>query len=354
MAGKEGDKKPPAAPPKAPAAAVPAAPKKTAGGSSFDLGGVKTASLRKPPPPVATGKVPAVGSRSPGVAGPTNAKPRPFDTLDSEVTVPGGPRLPTLSEVRKLTGSTAADLKPVPEKMMTPFTSAQPVLVRPPTVFQKQMQTSGFEDDEKTNTDIILGNVTGPELDADEEDEVTVTTALHDGLLPAREVTSVDTWKAVNAPMQSRPGRRTAVLYQNVIEQFACGYNQRYQVDESGKSKTHIFVWDVTRAMNCEVPHFAGGRETTLGQMVDWLRFEGHSRGWKKANAQQAAEAADRGEAVLALPQDGKSRLLAVVRPGGVDDGGFPRVAAAIDEVGNDMAAPDALKTRLIAYYVHE
>ena len=345
MAGKEGDKKP-AAP--APKPAAPAAPKKPAE-SSFDLGAMKTASLRKPPPPVATGKV-AV----PPVKGPGMARPRGFDTMDSEVTVPGGAPL-SLASLERITGSTSKDLKPVPEKMMTPFTSAQPVLVRPPTVFQKKMQASGFDDDEKTNTDIILGNAVGPELDADEEDEVTVTTALHDGLLPAREVTSVDTWKAVNAPMQSKPGRRTAILYQNVIDQFACGYNQRYVVEEgSGKSKTHIFVWDVTRAMNCEVPHFASGRETTLGQMVDWLRFEGHSRGWKKANAQQAAEAADRGEAVLALPQDGKSRLLAVVRPGGLDAENFPRVAAAIDEVGNDMPAHEALKTRLIAYYTHE
>ncbi|MBS1150722.1 MAG: Muramidase (flagellum-specific) [Myxococcaceae bacterium] len=342
MAGKEGDKKPPAAPP------APAAPKKSAE-SSFDLGAVKPAPARKPGPPVPTGKTGVAQARPPGIA-----RPRPFDTLDSEDTVPGAARLPSLSDMRKITGSTTPDLKPVPEKMLTPFTSAQPVLVRPPNVFQKQLQSSGFDDDEKTNTDALLGNFTGPKLDADEEDEITVTTALHDGLLPAREVTSVDTWKAVNAPMTSKQGRRTAVLYQNVIEQFACGYNQRYQVDASGKSKTHIFVWDVTRAMGCEVPHFVGGRETTLGQMVDWLRFEGHTRGWKKANAAQAIEAADRGEAVLAVPQEGKLRMLAVVRPGGADAQGMPRVAAAIDEVGNDMPATDALKTPLIAYYVHE
>ncbi len=258
------------------------------------------------------------------------ARAKPFDTDDAEVTVPG-----------------AAPL-------LMPFTAPHQVLVRPPTVFQKHRHSSGFDDDdERTNTDVLLGNVAGLALDADEEDEVTVTTALHDGLLPAREVTSVDTWKAVNAPMQSKPGRRTAVLYQNVIDQFASGYNQRYQVDASGKSKTHVFVWDVTRAMNCEVPHFAGGRETTLGQMVDWLRFEGHTRGWQKANAEAATAAADRGEAVLAVPQEGKLRLLAVVRPGGLGPDGFPRVAAAIEDTGNDLPAPDALTTRLITYYVH-
>ncbi len=327
LAGKDADRKPPAP--------APPPPKKSAD-SSFDLGLAR--------PPAKTGPI----------ARPVPNKARPFDTLDSEVTVPGGARLPSLAEMRQLTGATSKDLKPVPEKMLTPFTSAQPVLVRPPTQYQKRMQSSGFDDEENTQTDALLGNVSGPALDADEEDEITVTTALHDGLLPAREVTSVDTWKAVNAPMQSKPGRRSAIIYQNVIEQFACGYNQRYTVDNPLKSKTHVFVWDVTRAMNCEVPHFAGGRETTLGQMVDWLRFEAHTRGWRKANVQHAIAAANRGEAVLAVPQDGKQRWLAVVRPGELDAEGFPRVAAAIDEVGNDMAAHEALKTRLIAYYVHE
>jgi len=273
--------------------------------------------------------------------------------MDSETTVPGGVRLPSLSDMRKITGANNATAKPA-EKMMTPFTSAQPVLVRPPNVFQKQMQNSGFDEDEKTNTDMILGNVTAPKLDEDEEDEITVTTVLHDGMLPAKEVISTDTWKAVNAPMQSKPGRRTAVLLQNVIDQFACGYNQRYQMDAAGKSKAHIFVWDVTRAMNCEVPHFAGGRETTLGQMVDWLRFESHTRGWRKANATQAAEAAEHGFPALAVPQDGKLRMLAVVRPGGLQPDGHPRVATEIEDVGNEMAAGDALQTKLITYYVHE
>lgn len=302
--------------------------------------------------PTVAGK-PAV--KPPGVAAPAAppAKPRPFDTMDSETTVPGGVRLPSLSDMRKITGANNATAKPA-EKMMTPFTSAQPVLVRPPNVFQKQMQNSGFDEDEKTNTDMILGNVTAPKLDEDEEDEITVTTVLHDGMLPAKEVISTDTWKAVNAPMQSKPGRRTAVLLQNVIDQFACGYNQRYQMDAAGKSKAHIFVWDVTRAMNCEVPHFAGGRETTLGQMVDWLRFESHTRGWRKANATQAAEAAEHGFPALAVPQDGKLRMLAVVRPGGLQPDGHPRVATAIEDVGNEMAAGDALQTKLITYYVHE
>lgn len=340
MAGKEGDKKPPA-PPAKPAAAPLA--RKPVGSSAFQAA--------KPGPPVPTS--PATTAR-PVPKGPAIA--RPFDTIDGETTA-GGARLPSISDMQKLTGATSKDLKKVPEeKLLTPFTSAQPALVKKPNVYQKQMQHSGFyEDDEKTQTEVLLGKASGPKLDEDEEDEVTVTTAIHDGFLPAKEVTSPDTWKAVNAPMTSRPGRRTAMVYQNVIDQFACAYNQRYVVDHPTKSKTHIFVWDVTRAMGCEVPHFAGGREMTLAQMCDWLRYEGPSRGWRKTNLpDQAAEAAERGEAVLAVPQDGKLRGFAVVRPGGLSPDGHPRVSAAIDEVGNDMAVQEALKTKLISYFVHE
>ena len=155
--------------------------------------------------------------------------------------------------------------------------------------------------------------------------------------------------------MTSKPGRRTAIVYYNYLDQFASGYNQRYVVEDPKKqSKNHIFIWDVTRAMNCEVPHFAGGREMTLLQMVDWLRYEGPVRGWKRADAQGAIDAANRGEAVLAVPRDTKLRAIAVVRPGALDADGFPRVAAAVDEIGNDMSAVEALKTNQIAYFVHE
>ena len=64
--------------------------------------------------------------------------------------------------------------------------------------------------------------------------------------------------------------------------------------------------------------------------------------------------AADAGMAVLAVPQDAKQRMLAVVRPGGLDESGHPRVAAAVEDDGNDMAAVDVLKTKQITYYVHE
>ena len=272
-----------------------------------------------------------------------------------EVTVPGVQRAPSLADLRRITGSSTPNLAPVTQKPRTetPFTSAQPGLVRPPTIYQRQLQSSGFDDDERTNTDVMMGNVKPLELDEDEE-EVTVTTAIPDGQTAAKELMSTDTWKATNPPLQSKPGRRSSATYAKVIDQFAVGNNPRYASDAQGRTRMHVFVWDVTRAMNCEVPHFLGGRELTIGQTVDWLRFDGPTRGWKRANAAQAAEAADRGEPTIALPRDGKVKLLAIARPGGLDADGLPRVAAAIADSGNDLSAIEALKTRLIDYFTHD
>src|SRR5439155_20490606 len=91
-----------------------------------------------------------------------------------------------------------------------------------------------------------------------------------DGITPANELTNRDLFKAVQAPVQSREGRRGKDLYQQVINQFAVGNNARYQPDGPDRGRAHIFIWDLSRAMNCEVPHFFGANEMSLGQTIDW------------------------------------------------------------------------------------
>ncbi len=305
---------------------------------------------KAPAPRPAAPLVKGAPARKP-VAGAKPPPPVPHGPSDFEDTVPGARRMQSLADLRRITG---ASTPAVPErKLETPFTSAQPGLIRPPSVYQKQLQSSGFDEDERTNTDAVMGNVAALELDADEE-EVTNVSPIFDGLSAPEELTSTDTWKATVPRVTSRAGRRSSALYYKVIDQFAVGNNPRYEPDASGKSRMHVFVWDVTRAMNCEVPHFLSGRELSIGQTVDWLRFEGHNRGWRRGNAQSAAEAAERGEVALAVPKDGKVKLIAVARPGGLDSDGFPRVAAAIAEFGNDLSAVEALQTAQIDYFTHE
>ena len=342
----------------------PKAPARPAG-SSFDLDPVRTNTGSVPKPAPAPAAVPGAkpgttmrpAIQKPGVTTkPPSAPPRK-GASDFEITVPGGTKLPSLADMRRITSTSQPGLTPVTQKpperkLETPFTNAQPGLVRPPSVYARSLQSSGFDDEERTQIDAVLGNVARLEFVEDEE-EVTVTTPVYDGESAPVELTSTDTWKAVNAPLQSRAGRRSASVYRNLIDQFAVTNNRRYVPDAAGKTRMHVFIWDVTRAMSCEVPHFLGGREMTAGQTVDWVRFTGPTQGWRPANAGLAAAAADRGEAALALPKDPKVKMIAIVRPGGLDAEGFPRVAAACAQRGSDLSLSDALSTRLVEYFIH-
>jgi hypothetical protein len=136
-----------------------------------------------------------------------------------------------------------------------------------------------------------------------------------DGITPHPELTGRDVWKAVKAPIQSREGRRSRELLEQVLAQFAVGTNPRYGDDAPGKPRGHIFVWDVSRAMNCEIPHFVGARELTLAQTVDWLRHEGPMRGWARVTDAAIYEAAEAGLLVVAIPREVRVKHIAIVAP---------------------------------------
>jgi hypothetical protein len=136
-----------------------------------------------------------------------------------------------------------------------------------------------------------------------------------DGKSPAPGVDLREAWKASQAPIQSRPGSRSKGLYQSVIDQFAIASNVRYDDDGPGKPRGHIFVWDVSRAMGCEIPHFAGPKELSLAQTVDWVRHEAVARGWLKVANASIFAAAENGLMVVAVPREARERHIALVAP---------------------------------------
>jgi hypothetical protein len=254
----------------------------------------------------------------------------------------------------KLTKASQLELTPVaPARALTQATrpSLAPVPSKRPGGLQKHLQSSGFDDEERTQLDVVLGRTRPVELDLDEE----APTGVHevfDGVTAAESVMATETWLAVNAPVQSRLGRRSPRAYWSVIDQFAAGHNPRYTPEAPAKPRAHLLIWDISRAMGCEVPHLLGGKELSLAETVDWVRREGPERGWRRLDAGRAVAAADRGEMVLAMPRDPRQRLVAVVRPGGLGDDGFPRVASANPQRGADLSATEVLG-RLIDYYGH-
>ena len=188
---------------------------------------------------------------------------------------------------------------------------------------------------------------------ADDSTAAPVDPAL-EGQVAAEELTGRDIWRAIQAPIQSTEGNRSGELYARVINQFAVGTNPRYAPDAPDKGRGHIFVWDVTRAMNVEVPHFAGGRGSfSLVQTMDWLRNEGMSRGWVKMGLGRAIEAAAQGSPVLVLPKSMKIRQLAVLRPEGLAADRQPRVAAAGKAQGNSLTFLQAIGEMNIECFMH-
>lgn len=217
---------------------------------------------------------------------------------------------------------------------------------------QEQMLKSEFGTDDVTQFDgLIDGRTKG--RTALEVDEATGAGQSFDGTTPAPGVTSRDTLRAVAAPVQSREGNRSADTYLKIIHQFAVANNPRYDPDAPGKPRAHIFVWDVTRAMNCEIPHFLGGREMSLGLMVEWLRHEGPMNGWRRATDQVALMAANEGCPVVVVPREIRIKLMAVVLPGDPTPDGPPYLCGAAVGRGNKLTIKDAFGVFAVEYFLH-
>ncbi len=220
--------------------------------------------------------------------------------------------------------------------------------------YHKQRQVSAFQESSRTQIDTMLGHAPNrPQGDDGDAPEPPQGAAI-DGITPAPGVTDRDLWKAINAPVQSREGRRSPDVYRMVIDQFAVGHNPRYEPDAPDRPRAHIFVWDVTRAMNAEVPHFVGAKELSLGQTCDWIRHEGPMRGWHRTDAMGAVEAANQGLCVLVLPREIRLKLVAVVRPGEPAPDGRPKVSAAAIARGNDLSVQEALGVSAVEYFYHQ
>jgi hypothetical protein len=256
-------------------------------------------------------------------------------TATGEQAVRRSPTLSSLPNVRA--GVNAFELGAVPDSKS----------------YKKKIDRSAFDGaEEHTQVDALLG-ARRPVMPPP-EDESTSVGKTFDGLNAPKELTSRDLWKAINAPLQSREGRRTADLYKQVINQFAAGTNPRYEPEDPNRPRAHIFVWDVTRAMNAEIPHFVGPRELSLSQTCDWLRHEAPMRGWRRADAEGAAAAANAGKPAVAIPKDSSVKALAMVRPGELGPDGRPRFAAAGIKRGNDLSVQEALGVMAVEYFVHE
>ncbi len=315
-------KQPPAPAAKPTARPATAAPVKTAAGTG------SRPAVKKPGPPV-----PGDDDDEVTVIEPGQGTPRRSTTVTQVPVVKSAPaRVP----------AAPADKPPPPVP-----TGLTPV--------QRLQMDSGFLDGVKDRQRrAILGATTQPiRLDDLMASRPSAPPRTFTGEAPADSVSDVSSWKAVVAPVQSRPGQRSRALLEQVLKQFAVASNARYQADAQGKSRGHLFVADVSRAMGCEIPRYVGAQELSLGQTVNWLRHEGPMRGWLRTPEFDVIDKVNEGCLVVAVPRDVKVRALAIVVPEEPADDGKPLLAGACGTRGYGLHPTEALGVRLVDYFHH-
>lgn len=148
-------------------------------------------------------------------------------------------------------------------------------------------------------------------------------------------------WVPIDAPVRSELGARSGTQYEAVLAQFEVERNPRYR-PRDGKTYCNIFVWDVTSAMNVEIPHWttddgrpalpttAGAARRNVNAMYEWLQNIGSADGWRQVTAHEAQECANRGEPAVAIWRNpsGSNGHIAMIRPGLIGEKG-PAAAQA-------------------------
>jgi len=119
-------------------------------------------------------------------------------------------------------------------------------------------------------------------------------------------------WVAVDPPLRSDTSSRSPDGYRAVVNQFSVATNPRYATRE-GKTYCNIFVWDVTRAMGAELPHWVDndGHPASAGSprahrvscnvLHELLLRHGVAWGWSRVSESEAGATANVGHPTIAI-----------------------------------------------------
>lgn len=107
---------------------------------------------------------------------------------------------------------------------------------------------------------------------------------------------------------------RSPECLRQVLAQFHVEEDERYKPHAFGcpGTRCNIFVWDATRALEAEVPHWIGeggarvppgtkgARELSAAGMIGWLMMYGQANGWQAVATPEARALANQGRPVIA------------------------------------------------------
>lgn len=125
-------------------------------------------------------------------------------------------------------------------------------------------------------------------------------------------------WVEANPDFINGPEDRAAVNYVVAAKQFDVENNPRYVKGHDGNPNNgletycNIFLWDVTKAMSVEVPHWVDpatgievpmgkGKELSANGICDWFEAHGMTFGWMKCGEKQARKRATAGFPTVGL-----------------------------------------------------
>jgi hypothetical protein len=159
----------------------------------------------------------------------------------------------------------------------------------------------------------------------------------------------------LDAPITNDVGDRSAYNYFKVIEQFQVEKSPRYA--EDSETYCNIFAEDVTRAMNAPLP------QMVVNDMVDWLKENRATSGWKRVDERMAQQMAKEGHPSIAIAANvtpSNHGHVAVIRPASEGD----NRGAAITQAGASNidathieylpAFSDPAQLQPIQYWYHE
>ena len=152
-------------------------------------------------------------------------------------------------------------------------------------------------------TALLPGNVPGNDTKALKPSRLENPAPYTSSLLPTQA------WLPASFNHTSAPERRNAATLKQVIGQFNVESATRYLPGRNNTTYCNIFVWDVTRALGCEIPHYVdkksgaprvyphteGAYELDANGVYNWLVRQGADYGWREVTPAEAQYYANAG-----------------------------------------------------------
>ncbi len=202
-------------------------------------------------------------------------------------------------------------------------------------------------------------------------------------ITPIKSFFSAGRAMPVDAALRNDAQNRNHTALNAVLDQFAVEAEKRYQ---PGLFSTYcnIFAWDVTAAMNAEIPHWLNRKtnmpyrynrkisysenarlafEINVNTLYDWMRMNADVIGYRQVGEQEAKAAANNGKPAVAIwknPEEGSSGHIVVLRPYDTNHGGEPE-ETYVAQAGrrpsnyiplNKVFSKDKMQT--LVFYVHD